>query len=171
VQLGVLGTWLWMKIVAFCGSIPEASQSMTMSSMLSRMTVLRSYSVVNACQSASEEEAFVLLLELLPVDQNPEVVPQVEASARPHAAQDPFAQRLASVGDGLSAQDERRDHVDEPPDYTSGPTHEKQKKDQRAVPLTGRQRHRGLGGSQADGDPSAVKGRNRNQVEDRPGER
>ncbi len=45
-----------MKIVAFSGSIPEASQSMTMSSMLSRMTAVRSYSVVNACQSATKKK-------------------------------------------------------------------------------------------------------------------
>ena len=43
---------------------------------------------------------------------------------------------------GLSAQDERREHVDEPPDYTKRADHEKQKNDQHPVPLHGRQRHR-----------------------------
>ena len=49
-------TWLWVNRVAFAGSIPEAIQSMIMSSMLSRMMPVLSYSVVKACQSAAKKK-------------------------------------------------------------------------------------------------------------------
>ena len=68
----------WMNSRASAGSMPHASQSITMSSTVSEMTIAIFVMGGQRMPVRHEEIAFVLVLELDPVHENAAIVTEVE---------------------------------------------------------------------------------------------
>jgi hypothetical protein len=104
-----------MNSVAWLGSTPAASQSMTMSQVACSMPCGLSYCVVRACQSATKNRHGILMLELDPVLENPVVVAEMKRAGGAHAGKNTFCVHSRSVKpkngfDGPRATNDQRVH-------------------------------------------------------------